>query len=51
MVPAHNFVKSVYNITVERGWRPLYHRELANLLEIYHAKTPMIFLQGNATHV
>ncbi|KAJ7194165.1 hypothetical protein GGX14DRAFT_576656 [Mycena pura] len=34
-VPAHQSVKSVYNITRERAWRPLYHDELANVRWFY----------------
>ncbi|KII90163.1 hypothetical protein PLICRDRAFT_53263 [Plicaturopsis crispa FD-325 SS-3] len=31
-LPAHRFVKSVYNIVRERAWRPLFHTELQNIL-------------------
>ena len=30
-LPAHVFVKSIYNITRERNWRPLYSGVLANI--------------------
>ncbi|KAF7307411.1 hypothetical protein MIND_00535500 [Mycena indigotica] len=31
LVPAHRSVKSVYNITRERNWRPLWEKDLANI--------------------
>ncbi|KAJ7182577.1 hypothetical protein C8R43DRAFT_868246 [Mycena crocata] len=34
-VPAHHSVKSVYNITRERGWRPIWEKELANVKYAY----------------
>ncbi|KAJ7185212.1 hypothetical protein C8R46DRAFT_881931, partial [Mycena filopes] len=34
-VPAHMSVKSVYNITRERGWRPIWEKELANVKYAY----------------
>jgi hypothetical protein len=34
-VPAHLSVKSVYNITRERGWRPIWEKELANVKYAY----------------
>jgi len=30
-LPAHVFVKSTKNITRERGWRPIWEKELANI--------------------
>jgi hypothetical protein len=35
LVPPHKSVKSVYNITRERGWRPIWEKELANVLHMY----------------
>ncbi|KAF7310286.1 hypothetical protein MIND_00402600 [Mycena indigotica] len=37
VVPAHRSVKSVYNITRERNWRPLWEKELANVRYQYEA--------------
>ncbi|TFY53216.1 hypothetical protein EVG20_g10219 [Dentipellis fragilis] len=34
-LPPHVFVKSVYNITRERAWRPLWAQDLANILFRY----------------
>jgi hypothetical protein len=34
-LPAHRSVKSVYNITRERGWRPIWEKELANVKYAY----------------
>ncbi|RXW18835.1 hypothetical protein EST38_g7018 [Candolleomyces aberdarensis] len=34
-VPSHSAVKSPQNITRERGWRPIWEKELANLLHFY----------------
>jgi hypothetical protein len=34
-LPAVRTVKSVYNITRERNWRPLYEKDLANILHFY----------------
>lgn len=34
-IPAHRSVKSVYNITRERGWRPIWEKELANVKYTY----------------
>ncbi|KAJ7163849.1 hypothetical protein C8R43DRAFT_879192 [Mycena crocata] len=36
-VPAHLSVKSVYNITRERGWRPIWEKELANVKYAYES--------------
>ncbi|KAJ6470227.1 hypothetical protein C8R47DRAFT_988782, partial [Mycena vitilis] len=36
-VPAHRSVKSVYNITRERGWRPIWEKELANVKYEYES--------------
>ncbi|KAJ7216981.1 hypothetical protein GGX14DRAFT_601649 [Mycena pura] len=61
-LPAHRSVKSVYNITRERNWRPLWEKELANVkyqyetgkIEAgYHPQDPIhqeiaIFVWGNA---
>ncbi|EPQ49861.1 hypothetical protein GLOTRDRAFT_51480 [Gloeophyllum trabeum ATCC 11539] len=33
ILPPHVFVKSTYNITRERAWRPLWEKEMANVLE------------------
>jgi hypothetical protein len=34
-MPPHKSVKSVYNITCERGWRPIWEKELANVHHMY----------------
>ena len=34
-LPAFKAVKSVYNITRERAWRSLWHKELGNIAHIY----------------
>ncbi|KAJ6596489.1 hypothetical protein B0H10DRAFT_1828332, partial [Mycena sp. CBHHK59/15] len=36
-VPAHLSVKSAYNITRERGWRPIWEKELANVEYAYES--------------
>ena len=35
-LPAFKAVKSIYNITRERSWRPLWHKELENIAHIYN---------------
>ena len=34
-IPSFNAVKSIKNITRERSWRPLYEKDLANILYFY----------------
>ncbi|KAJ2912735.1 hypothetical protein MD484_g7671, partial [Candolleomyces efflorescens] len=34
-VPSHSAVKSPQNITRERGWRPIWEKDLANVLHFY----------------
>ena len=34
-LPAFKAVKSVYNITRERGWRPIWEKELGNVAHEY----------------
>lgn len=35
VLPAHRSVKSIYNITRERSWRPLWEKELGNIKHEY----------------
>lgn len=46
-LPAHRAVKSVFNITRERGWRPLWDKELANIEAFYLAKVATVGLVLN----
>ena len=46
-LPAHRAVKSVFNITRERGWRPLWDKELANIEAFYLAKVATVGLIVN----
>ncbi|PPR05257.1 hypothetical protein CVT24_008283 [Panaeolus cyanescens] len=34
-VPSHSAVKSLHNITRERGWRPIWEKTLANILHFF----------------
>ncbi|KAF5379743.1 hypothetical protein D9615_005816 [Tricholomella constricta] len=37
LVPAWRFLESPKNITIERGWRPLFHTWGVNILQFYYA--------------
>ncbi|CAK5270489.1 unnamed protein product [Mycena citricolor] len=51
IVPAHRSVKSVYNITCERGWRPIWEKELANVKHEYESgKVASGFHPDNPIH-
>lgn len=49
-IPAHSFVRSVFNITVEQGWRPLYHKELSNITVDYEQYKPLNFHLEDELH-
>ncbi|KAJ3495134.1 hypothetical protein NLJ89_g10675 [Agrocybe chaxingu] len=50
-LPSHKAVKSVSNITRERGWRPIWEKELGNLLfEFKAGRGTSGFHYGNTIH-
>jgi hypothetical protein len=51
-LPAVKTVKSVFNITRERNWRPLYEKDLANVLHFYQSgKVESGFLENDPIHL
>jgi hypothetical protein len=48
-LPAARHTKSVYNITVERQWQPLYQKCLSNVLAFWREHNGQ-FLEGNWLH-
>ncbi|KAF8519694.1 hypothetical protein JB92DRAFT_3112223 [Gautieria morchelliformis] len=50
-LPPHRFVKSVHNITRERGWRPLWHKDLKNVLLAWReGQLEVGYIDSNPTH-
>jgi len=49
-VPAAKAVKSVYNITRERAWRPLYEKELQNIQTFHKAGLKQVYIQSDPIH-
>lgn len=47
MLPAHRATKSIFNITRERAWHPLWEKELGNVLHCYKSGKESIGFQGN----
>jgi hypothetical protein len=48
-IPAARHTKSVYNITVERQWQPLYRKCLSNILTFWRDHNGQFF-EGNWLH-
>jgi hypothetical protein len=46
-LPAHRATKSIFNITRERAWRPLWEKELGNVLHSYKIGKESIGFQIN----
>ncbi|KAJ3502730.1 hypothetical protein NMY22_g18492 [Coprinellus aureogranulatus] len=46
-VPSHSAVKSPQNVTRERSWRPLWEKELANILHFYRVGQNEVGFQAN----
>ena len=50
-LPAFKAVKSVYNITRERGWRPIWEKELGNIAHEYQSgKAAAGFVENDSVH-
>ncbi|KAF8504932.1 hypothetical protein JB92DRAFT_3145648 [Gautieria morchelliformis] len=50
-LPPHRFVKSVHNITREHGWRPLWHKDLKNVLLAWReGQLEVGYIDSNPTH-
>ncbi|KAJ2913413.1 hypothetical protein MD484_g7001, partial [Candolleomyces efflorescens] len=47
LVPPHVSVKSVYNITRERGWRPIWEQGLENILYMYNKDKLLVGYQDH----
>ncbi len=51
-LPAFKAVKSVYNITRERGWRPIWEKELGNVAHEYQiGKVKADYIEGDPVHL
>ncbi|KAF8179208.1 hypothetical protein BJ912DRAFT_855711 [Pholiota molesta] len=51
ILPAHKAVKSIYNVTRERNWRPIWEKELGNVAFEYTSGKGLIgFHQDNPIH-
>lgn len=48
-LPSYRAVKSVFNITRERGWRPIWEKELGNVLHEYIVGKEIAQFQENDT--
>ncbi|KAF8508002.1 hypothetical protein JB92DRAFT_3098153 [Gautieria morchelliformis] len=50
-LPPHRFVKSVHNITRERGWCPLWNKDLKNVLLAWReGQLEVGYIDSNPTH-